>query len=316
MDLFVNELSLHGQFSSIGSFVGALKEIMGCRIVADGYRHPFWCLRTLASRDVLPGVSLREAVRQTRDVNLSRVVMTWLDRYGPFWDDGRAHSPDDYFEHAGEIVTDCGLGEAAFRLAAEQPSGMVGFSDSLFCTTPLNVVWRRSDSVSQGLDLPNFWNRIPLEEYLREHELAPQSWADLVERARSRYRNLTFVDSILEPLNGEPFNTTIADRVLKLLGILDHLKSSFEDDGRLSAEGHQLLQDYFHGDRALFTDESETNKRTFARQLTFRTPTGEELFCPYHGKISFRFYRVHHSWPIRSDQPLYIAYIGPKITKG
>lgn len=315
MDLFVNELSLHGQFSSVGSFVGALKDVLSCRGVADRYRHSFLCPRTLPDRAVLPGMSLREAVRQIKDVNLSRIVLAWLDKHGPFWEDIRAHGPDEYFEHAGEIVTDCGLGEAAFRLAVEQLSATVGFCDSTFCVTPLQVIWRRSDSANQELELPNFWQRERLEEYLSQHESAPQSWPDLIERARVRYRNLTFVDSILDALIGEPFSLTIAERVIVLLGVLDRLKGSFGDDGKLTVDGYQLMQDYFHGDRALFTDESETNKRTFARQMTFRAPTGEALFCPYHGKISFRYYRVHHSWPIRPDEPLYIAYIGPKITR-
>lgn len=315
MDLFVNELSLHGQFTSVSSFVSGLKAMLVCRGIAASYRHSFLCLRSLAERDVLPSVSFREAVRQTRDINLNRVVMAWLDKHGPFWEDTRAHGADDYFEHAGEIVTDCGLGEAAFRLATESPSATVGFCDSAFCATPLRVIWRRSDSVNQDLDLPNFWQGDRLEEFLCQYENAPQSWPETIERARTRYRNITFIDTILDPLMGEPFSPTIAERVMVLLGVLDRLKSSFGDDGKLTAEGHQLMQEYFHGDRALFSDESETNKRIFARQMTFQTPTGQALFCPYHGKISFRYYRVHHSWPIRPDAPLYVAYIGPKITR-
>lgn len=316
MDFFVNELSLHSQFNSSSTFVSALKEIVSCRSVADRYRHPFWCPRTLAAREALPGLSLREAVRQTRDTNIIRLVMAWLDRHGPFWDDARAHSPDDYFEHDGKVVTDCGLGEAAFRLASEQAAAVVGFADSSFCRSPLQVIWRRSDEFSDALDLLNFWQRAALEAYILDQQATPQSWSELITQARVRYRQLIFVDSVMDGLLGEPFSPTIAERVLVLLGILDRLRSCFDADARFSAEGHQLLQQYFHGDRALFTDESETNKKTFARQLTFRLPNGETLFCPYHGKISFRYYRIHHSWPIRPDAPLYIAYIGPKITRG
>lgn len=148
-----------------------------------------------------------------------------------------------------------------------------------------------------------------------ERETAPQSWPELIEQARTRYTKLTCIDSILDPLSGEPFNATIAERVMVRLDILNRLKGCFERGTPLSAEGHQLLQNFFHGDRALFSDESDTNKRTFAKQLTFPTPAGEAIFCPYHGKISFRYYRMHHTWPVVPGQPLYIAYIGPKITK-
>jgi hypothetical protein len=316
MDLFVNELSLHGQFNTSSTFVRSLKEMLSCRRVAERYRRPFWCPRALATREALPGLTLREAVQQTRDANIIRLVMAWLDRHGPFWDDTRSHNPDDYFEHAGEVVTDCGLGEAAFRLGRAQAAASVGFAESSFCHSPLPIIWRRSDTSSDALDLLNFWQPETLEAYLRDLEAAPQSWAELIAQAQVRFQQLTLIDSILDGLHGEPFSPTIAERVLVLLGILDRLKICFDADARFSVEGHQLLQQYFHGDRALFTDESETNKRTFARQLTFRLSSGATLFCPYHGKISFRYYRVHHSWPIRPDEPLYIVYIGPKITRG
>ncbi|NJO82620.1 MAG: hypothetical protein HC828_07200 [Blastochloris sp.] len=312
----MNELSLHGQFPSLPAFVSALKEVQRCRNTAERYRHPFFCLRSLVERDALPGVNLRIAVMQTKDVNLTRTVMSWLDKHGPFWEDRRYHGSDEYLEHMGEIVTDCGMGEAAFRLASEQASAMVSFQESTHCSTPLQVIWHRADDNSHDLHIPNFWMHTDLEAYLSDSESAPQSWIELIERARQRYQNLTFVASILDALRAEPFSSTIAERVLVLLGILDRLKSSFGEDSRFNAEGHQLLHDYFQGDRALFSDESETNRRVFARQMTFQTPTGEDIFCPYHGKISFRYYRVHHSWPVRADEPLYVAYIGPKITKG
>jgi hypothetical protein len=57
MDLFVNELSLHGQFSSFAPFVAALKEVLGCRSVAERYRHPFFCLRAIAECEALPGAT-------------------------------------------------------------------------------------------------------------------------------------------------------------------------------------------------------------------------------------------------------------------
>jgi hypothetical protein len=315
MDLFVNELSLHGQFSSLAPFVAALKEAIGCRSVAEHYRHPFYCLRAIAECEALPGATFKEAVRQTHDVNLIRVVMGWLDKHGPFWEDARTHGVCEYFECANNVVTDCSLGEATFRMAQERATATISFRESLFCLSPLRVVWYRSDDTQDAFDLPNFWERSALEAYLTERETAPQSWPELIQQARTHYTELTFINSILDPLSGEPFNATIAERIMVLLGILNRLKGCFERGTPLSTEGHQLIQDFFHGDRALFSDESNTNKRTFTKQLTFVTPAGEEIFCPYHGKISFRYYRIHHSWPVVPDQPLYIAYIGPKITK-
>ncbi len=315
MDLFVNELSLHGQFSRLDLFAHALKELIGCRKMVEIYQHPFYCMRTIAERETLPGTSFKEAVRQTRDINLIRTVMSWLDKHGPFWEDDRKHGGDEYFEYMNKVVTDCSLGEAAARMAEEQTTATISFRESAFCVSPLRVVWHRSDDAQNVFDLPNFWLQTDLEHHLIAHAASPQSWPDLITRAQQQYTSLIFLDSILEPLNGEPFNATIAERVMVLLGILNRLKDCFDQGTTRHIEGQQLLHDFFHGDRALFSDESDTNKRTFAKQMTFQTPVGDKIFCPHHGKISFRYYRVHHSWPVRPNQPLYIAYIGPKITK-
>ncbi len=73
------------------------------------------------------------------------------------------------------------------------------------------------------------------------------------------------------------------------------------------------------GDEALFTDESETNKRDFARELTFSDPSdpAQDLFCPWHGKVKFGGqYRIHVEWPRpRGQARIKVVYIGPKIAK-
>lgn len=315
MDLFVNELSLDGQFGSVDRFLTALKEVIGCRQLADRYRHPLYCLHSIANKEVMHGLSLKEALRQNHDMNLTRQVMSWLSRHGPFWEDERTHAVDDYFAHNEEIVTDSSLGEATYRQAIGHTVAIVGFPESRFCRHPLPIMWYQSDERKEVYHLPNFWQQRVLEAHLITHEAPVQSWGELIARAKQRFVSLTFLPSIEDPLKGQPFNTTIAERTLFLLDILNRLKSCFDETATLTPEGHTILEQFFHGDQALFSDESDTNKRIFVRQLTFRLPTGEVLFCPFHGKIRTQFYRIHHSWPVRPDEPLYIAYIGPKITK-
>jgi hypothetical protein len=316
MDFFVNELSLHSQFHSLSPFLDALKEVLRCREMVGRFKHPLYCLRSIADQKVISDTRLKEAVRQARDTNLTRIVMVWLDQHGRFWEeDLRRHSCDELFECLGQVVTDCSLGEATFRTAQNQATAILSFRESMFCTTPLQITWHYSDNMRDEFELPNFWEQGPLEAYLITNEQAPQSWTELLAQSQTRFTNLSFLDTLADALRGEPFNITIAERVIRLINILDQLKASFDEQGALTARGHQLLQDFFHGDRALFSDESDTNKRRFQRDLTFRKADGDEIFCPYHGKISFRYYRIHHSWPVTADKPLYIAYIGPKITK-
>ncbi len=48
---------------------------------------------------------------------------------------------------------------------------------------------------------------------------------------------------------------------------------------------------------------------------TYINRKGHQLECFWHGKIKSPQYRIHFSYPIEEDVPLYIAYIGPKLTK-
>ena|SRR5258706_6208270 len=109
MELFVNELSLDGQFSTLPQFLASLKEVLRCRDLANRYRHPFYCPRALGQRPAIPNASFKQAVAHTGNTNVIRTVMSWIDKHGPFWDETRMHYPDEWFEYAGEIVTDHSL---------------------------------------------------------------------------------------------------------------------------------------------------------------------------------------------------------------
>jgi len=51
--------------------------------------------------------------------------------------------------------------------------------------------------------------------------------------------------------------------------------------------------------------------------MTFPDPDvqGETLFCSWHGKVKTPQYRIHFSWPVTAASPVYVVYVGPKITK-
>lgn len=120
--------------------------------------------------------------------------------------------------------------------------------------------------------------------------------------------------SILAEYRSRPSS---AERILVLLGILNRFALCYDSDGKRSAEGHRIYQNYFTGKQALFSDETDTNKRVFRNELTFPHPeqTGANLFCPYHGKERHSTLRLHFSWPIRFGEPVYVVYVGQKIAK-
>lgn len=78
-----------------------------------------------------------------------------------------------------------------------------------------------------------------------------------------------------------------------------------------------LFQDHFVGEKAWFTDSSDAEKREFRTEMTFPHPTvpQERIFCPWHGKVKIQQMRVHFSYPIKRSEPLYVVYIGPKISR-
>ncbi|MBN1960904.1 MAG: hypothetical protein JW841_08150, partial [Deltaproteobacteria bacterium] len=84
-----------------------------------------------------------------------------------------------------------------------------------------------------------------------------------------------------------------------------------------------IYQDFFTGKKggggrgALFSDSSDEEKNEFKNALTFNHPQKPhvKIFCPWHGKVQTPKYRIHFSWPVRVNEPLYVVYIGEKLTK-
>jgi hypothetical protein len=92
-------------------------------------------------------MTFQQAVRNIGDMNLTRFVMNWIDRQGPFVDDALTRDPGEYywFRDEGNVVTEEVLGEVAARHFAEQPAALVSFAPSGFEYSPLTVMWHRTD---------------------------------------------------------------------------------------------------------------------------------------------------------------------------
>lgn len=318
MELFFNDLSVHKQFHEITSFRDALARLMAMREVAKEFGREVYSHRALLTREAMPGVPMQKTLgRLSR--NERRAVMIWLTRGGPFWEDIRDHSGDDYLEVRDDVVTESAVGEAAYRTLHDVECSLVSFTPSDWDYSPIEVIWRRE---AEQLDnrcatLENWRDACKLKAKLKDLEPPIQSWGNLRSAATNRYSRLTFADDCFEPLEGVPFAKGAAERILFLLGILDRFARAFDADGKRTSEGRQIRQDHFTGDRASFSDSSDSEKRNFRKELTFRHPNDSQdsLFCPWHGKVSHMTLRVHFSWPIQAGEPVYVVYAGPKLTK-
>ena len=318
MELLANDLSIHGQFHDGPSLVAALHRLMQMRAVAKRYGREVACRRAMASACPRPSMPLPQAIGMLAE-SQRRAVMSWLTHAGPFWDDVRRHGEGDWFECTGEIVTDSAIGEAAFRTLHGVECNVISVRPSAWEHSPLEVIWRRTD---EGFDdrlarIGNWLDAGALESELRVAEPPVGSWTGLRDVASARFDRLTFTESCFEALVGVPFSRSSAERLLVLLGILDRFGRAFDASGRRTAEGQRLYQDYFTGDGALFSDSSDSEKRDFATALTFPHPEepGGSLFCAWHGKARHLLLRLHFSWPIVAGEPVYVVYVGPKLTK-
>ena len=162
------------------------------------------------------------------------------------------------------------------------------------------------------------FRRFPLAP-LRRSSPAPlrRSLTQLAAICRGQCDALTFSEDCFGALRGHPFVEGAARHVLVLLDVLHQFSRCFDNAGQRTPEGQRLYQDHFTGGKAWFSDSSDAEKEDFKSDLTFKHPTaqGETLFCTWHGKVKTPQIRIHFSWPVRANEPLYVVYVGPKITK-
>ena len=317
LDFLFNDLSIHGQFYDVSSFQSAFARLMEISRVAERFNHDFYFNRLIVNAEPIPDVTMRQAIGKFSK-NEQRVAMSRLTRSGPFWDDLRRHGEDDWMESGdGEIVTDSAVGEAAFRTLHGVHTSLVSVRPSGWDYSPVHVVWIREGLQDGNVDVKNWRDAVGLEKSLRNVPSSVLSWSDLRNVSKKLYERLVFAGNCFEPLEGLPFSKSSADRIIFLLGILDRFAGAFDSEGNRTTEGHKMYKDYFTGGNALFSDSSDTEKQNFKGELTFPHPDNpkESLFCPWHGKERRNIIRLHFSWPIRAGKPVYVVYVGPKITK-
>ena len=118
-------------------------------------------------------------------------------------------------------------------------------------------------------------------------------------------------------MRGRPFVVAAVERIRVLLHTLNQFKTCFNEAWQRTPEGNRLIENHFGGEAGWFSDSSPTERREFENELTFRRPgrPGEYLFCPWHGKVQTPPFRIHFSWPVTHTEPLYVVYVGLKITR-
>lgn len=320
MRFLTNDISLHAQFESVGAFCQALGEIMRARSELVRWGYGLHCTRSLYTAKVTPLISLQAALQALQPSQRS-AVMSWITRDGPFVDDDQQHSGNELFQFADELIADSALAEAAALVASGKDASTVSFTPSRCAQTPLHVDWTDQANQTRTVAVPNYWQASVLSEWLATQGERPiGSWPDLLRRVRLRCTRLILADDALVRLEVRGFVSSAAQRVQELLLLLHRLALAFDEQGQRTAEGHRLYAEMFSREQARFSDSSDTEKREFVSELTFPHPAHpyRRMMFPFHGKAKLPpndELRIHFSWPIVHDQPVYVVYIGPKLTK-
>lgn len=316
MSLLFNELSVEDQFASADVFLAALVTVMRMRECARRYGRPIRVAASLGRRPASLGMQFRQIVREARDVNLRRSVLSWLEKDGPFLEEGPLSSPNDAVLLNGHSVVGSTLAEAACLSSLGEHVTLAGFSPSSFDVNPLVMDLDDGTNTSGTIrvSIDNFWGVQALDAFLRVLDPPLRSWADFELRARRDFPEMMFADGCTR--RDHPFNPGVADRIWKLLEMLSQMRAAILPDGTYGAAWNRQWTEWFRGGE-LFSDSSASEKIEFDAELTFPHPgrQGESIKCTWHGKINSPKLRVHFSFPITRAEPIYVVYIGPKLTK-
>lgn len=316
MEIIFNELSLHGQFGDLSVFRESMGRVMRMRQEARRYGVEVRCHRNTVNAEVATGRSLVAAVHRMGREDRS-ALLQWMTKAGPFWTDARRHGSGEYLECRGEVVTDHGVGEAAYCAVQGVDCVVVSVDPSDWLQSPLEVEWHSNGEGVRQVEVGNFWNTPALVAVIEGAPRTVESWPGLEDAAKAACPDLTFSPDAFDRLYCCPFHPGAAERLLLRLRTLQRLKGGLDARGRFTGEAKSLYQREFVGEKAHFSDSSEDERARFRSGLTFRDPNrpGESLFCPWHGKVKTPQLRVHFSWPIQAREALCVVYVGPKITK-
>lgn len=319
MQWYLNDASLQAQFDEHARFEEVLRELLAARARVPAVRQNLRSTRSLQEAIAAPGMSVRQFLHRCKDKDLRSATLNWLDRAGPFVDDDRINERDDYFEYAGVEVTSTGLGEAARRTKAGEECAAYSFEGGSinFAVDPLEVDHGLVEERYGRYAVRNIWSVDALVNHGLSSGPSVNSWKALVERARARFRHLEIIDLHENAmLIREPFEASVRDRAFALMGMLNEYMADRGDNGAEGPASKAIIDAHFKGERALFTGESTTNEQKFRRELTFIASDARQVFAPWHGKISHRYFRMHFEWPLPPERrQLTILYLGPKITK-
>ncbi|MEE9394282.1 MAG: hypothetical protein V3W41_17420, partial [Planctomycetota bacterium] len=257
MEFLVNDMSLHGQFLNFEEFEESVTRMMVIRQCLKRNGYELHCHRALADTQVTSTAGMRQAVNSLSG-DQRRAWMQWLTRTGPYWQDSRYHSEDDYLEIGADLVTDTAVGEAAVCIDQGVSRELVSFNPSTWMHSPIGVRFTRGvTDVAEPIEVPNHWVLGTIEQRVKTLPRPSASWTEVMTRSKERCSRLSFSKDAFAALRGQPFSRAAADRIRILLDVLDELKCCFNTEGGRNERGQEIYQEHFTGAKSWFSDASD-----------------------------------------------------------
>lgn len=313
MTILFNERSLRKNIKSSEELFEELKSVMKVRQILLKREIHIHCHRNLINYNFENGEVILNHIMRFDKTELID-VMNWLSKTGPFWDDEQLHSIADNYFHDGEAVSGTALAEAAAQSYCENKHDVFSLMNEKYSDSKINILWR-DNSTCLSLNIDNHLSSESLEERIKSSEKNIESWGQLEVMARKVFLNIDFTDGCFVFLKKIPFYKAASRSIFEKLKVLDKIKSCFDESGSFTQEGNEIYRDHFTGDKAWFSDSSESEKNDFSNEMTFKIKDGDNRSCPWHGKVKTPQIRIHFTYPIEHQSPLYVVYVGGKITK-
>ncbi|ALZ98505.1 hypothetical protein LO739_00285 [Leclercia adecarboxylata] len=313
MSILFNERSLNNNLKSSEELFEQIKSIMKARQFLLKEDLHIYCNRNFINLRLSNNEPLQKYINKF-DKTEKLDILNWLSKSGPFWDDEQLHTADEVYLHGDEKVTGSALAEAAAQLYCGDVYDIFSLENKNYLEDNLTITLKQNDNHLNFI-IKNHKSTESLQDKIKSSEKSIESWLQLEHIAKRKYQHLEFISDCFSPLHKMPFFKAASISIMEKLSILDKIKTCFDSTGKFNREGNELNQNHFVGQKAWFSDSSEGEKIDFANEMTFEIKKDDIRFCPWHGKIKTPQIRIHFTHPIEQQSPLYIVYIGEKITK-
>jgi hypothetical protein len=305
MNCIFNELSFAEFVDSVHKLLPAFKELHMFQSVGIRYGHTTYIHRDGLYDTIICGQKFRHAVNlHIENREEKRKILRLLDKSVPVLPDDTAIPTGCLFYCNSREIPCAGLAECAFRLYMGDTSLAYSLSCSSYSINPLTVKLE-SGTESATVDVLNVTNIEALCYELERRDPQIRCWEDIFQRA-DRLPHVCIEVSAQNSIASEPFEASLGKTIWERLKIVEKIATS---SGRAYTK---LIQDYCHGDTAIFSAESYSRISALRDKLYFQV-NGERKLCSFHAKIRHRAFRIHMDKQPIPNEIIHIVYIGPKI---